>query len=224
MIRLLIGAATCFGMCASAVAAGNDSPAPTKFDQGAYLAQFGEGHVTEYPVEAWMDRTQSYTLWKGTLGGDRLEVSWDPATLEAGVVLNGTRLEDVVMGHDFEGRPTFAAAWVDEHPTINGYFDADERTGAIIMEIQPDLGVEVTRVAVHVGENPDDGTPMMAMAATSTCVCFGAPGGTTGSCSTTNCDTGDSCGTANNGTNKACRWKSGTAAISRAAGSLSIDP
>lgn len=173
----------------------------------AYWRQFGENHVTEYPVTDWLYRGQSYTLLERVVDGQTISLAWNSESSMVEMTSDGTPITDLEMGQDMAGRPTFAAQFENEVPQLSGMLDIDESSGFVILQLQL-ASADTFRTAIVV----DSAGESALMAATSTCVCFGAPGGGR-ACSTTECDTGDSCGTANNGTNKACRWKSGSVAV-----------
>ena len=173
----------------------------------SYWSQFGENHVTEYPVTDWLHRGQAYTLLERKVDGVTISLAWNSENSMVEMTSDGVVVSDLLMGVDAAGRPTFAAQFDGEVPQLSGVLDADESSGFIILQLQIASG-DAFRTAIVVDS---EGNAALA-AATSTCVCFGAPGGGR-ACSTTECDNGDSCGTATNGTNKACRWKSGSVAM-----------
>lgn len=173
----------------------------------AYWSQFGENHVTEYPVPDWLYRSQSYTLIERVVNGQKISLAWNSEVSAVEMTADGTPVTDLIMGQDTAGRPTFAAQFQDGVPQLSGVLDADESSGAIVLQLEL-ASADSMRALIQI----DEQAASALVAATSTCVCFGAPGGGR-ACSTTECDTGDSCGTATNGTNKACRWKSGSVAV-----------
>jgi hypothetical protein len=172
----------------------------------AIIAKFHSRHVTETPVEAWMAvQDEEYSLWSMSLGEVSYEVSWDPMSASVIVVQDGVVRSDLVMYADQALRPAFIAS-LEDGGELSGFVDYDEEQGLAVLE----FNVQGEGFRIVGTLDPDDGDSTFLIAATRTCVCFGAPGGGR-SCSNDECDEGDSCGTATNGTNKACRWKAGTA-------------
>lgn len=174
---------------------------------GEAIGKYNANHVSSVnPSSAFAIGEVTYELWRTTVGVDTVVFSWDPKFAEILISVNGDAVEDVIMFRDSQLRPAFVGMWGDNGYRINGFVDVDDSGTQGILQVG--LDSEFTRVFGDLEIDRDNGGNFLVVA-TSTCVCFGAPGGGR-SCSDDECDTGVSCGTANNGTNKACRWKAGT--------------
>ncbi len=166
-----------------------------------------------------LDRTQDYTLWSDKLGSDAFAVRWRSAAGSTELVKNGVVVADVVCGSDQQNRPTFAGAFDSQgNPQISGHLDYDSENELVILQITVDAASHRAAIAVSA-----DALTIVS-SANNSCVCFGLPGGTTATCSTTACDEGISCGTAGNGTNKACRWKAGSRVVEEVVATPAPDP
>lgn len=175
----------------------------TSEDEAAYVywSQFGGDHVTTLPVSDWLEilvTESNPVLWEGKLGDGQLTtIVWDASLASVTVYRNGDEVPTAMMDHP-SGRPTYRAIDSD----LSGFVDVDEATGLIVLQVE----LAGTYHRMHASVSGLGGVADHEVAAApSTCVCFGL-GTATKSCSDQNCTDGVKCGS-----DRACRWKSGSA-------------
>lgn len=158
-----------------------------------YWSQFGGDHVTEAPVEIWLQEFTTLNgpvLWQGMFHDRHFVLEWDDTSKSMIVESDGIAL-DVEMLE--AARPT----WRAKESELEGMIDVDEANAQIILQLVSN-GVARRFYAQYGngGVAGDEGP--------STCVCFGE-GTATMACMPSGCDTGATCGST-----RRCRWKSGS--------------
>ncbi len=178
-------------------------------DADGYWAQFNAQHDPGVDMWVVLDRQVTFVLWSGKLATDTYGISWNSSSRSPTVLKNCVAITDLVTGADEKNRPIFTGDFdtVGE-PMLSGLLDYDPENELVILNIS--AGGRSHRIAIAISQDAS----AVVSSDTKTCLCFGKGGGTTNTCTEQDCDEGNSCGTAADGTNKACRWKAGSSIIS----------